>query len=171
MWIVLYRLKGTFHINYMTKSKEYFNNTNEKRVLMELLFHCFFMKIFNELLLCISHCVLTTCLLKVCWNYLLLLLAHLTNLCEFSCQQFLPITPFSQVLFSTAYKALYKWSNLRSFPHGSHYPLTILSTFLQPPYTPAPMLQFFFLAHPGPFRLWSLRITSTILHSHFNYPQ
>lgn len=26
--IVLYRLKGTFHINYMNKSKEYFNQTN-----------------------------------------------------------------------------------------------------------------------------------------------
>lgn len=58
-----YRLKGTFHINYMTKSKEYFNNTNEKKSTDEL-FSLFFMKIFNELLLCISHCVLTTCLFK-----------------------------------------------------------------------------------------------------------
>lgn len=59
-WIMLSRLKATFHINYTNKWTLQLNWL--KKSTDDLFFHCFCLQIFNELLPCASHCVFTICL-------------------------------------------------------------------------------------------------------------
>jgi hypothetical protein len=84
---------------------------------------------------------------------------------QFSCQQFLPIPCLSHRYSLVQHtKPFTNDPNLPScfFPHGSHHPLPILLVFFLQLLHPSSYVTVFFLAHPGSFRLWSLK-------NHFNY--
>lgn len=102
--------------------------------------------------------------LKVCWNYLLLTLAHLNH----------PLPSFPASSFSPSHAF-----PIGTLPHSIQSPLQMItflllsswfssssqhsaSVFFLQPLHPSSYVTVFFLAHPGPFSIWSL-------NNHFNY--